>query len=474
MTRIYQKKELIILFFLCLSFVVIKLALSNYITFFWDAIANLSKPAYFFYNTNFHAIFLPANYVSDPPLLQLYVAFMWKILGRSLATTHIIMTIFPIISMVQLFILCKRLVSNKNFWFIYFMVLLDATFLSQTFLLDNDEVIVAFSLLSINAILSNKRTLLSLYLLGMGLVSIRGMDITLGLFVAYFLIYRRKGKKLYNDFVYALIPFLPVISLFLIYISAKKLLLGYFFISDINPWKEFADFVSFSGLIHNVLALGFAFIDYGRIFIWLLAFVLLWKYGHKKFFTSKLQSIWIIWISILGSMLFITLPIQNPIGERYFILHFLLFSLLIGIIMFENIKDQKAKIASFFIILALLSGNFWLYPEKKAQAWDASLVYIPYFSLRQQVIKYCEKEHIDLNTVGFGFPNTADLKYIDVNEDNRYFSDLDFKRNQYIIFSHFPNWDTQLDSIKHTKLLKTYRSLGLSMSIYKNTYYVNQ
>jgi len=472
--RDLKKSEILLVTFLCIGFIIAKLAFANYITFFWDAIANLSKPAYFYYETNFHTIFLPDNYVSDPPLLQLYIALMWKIFGKSLFTTHMVMSIFPLVTIFQLYILCKKFISEKNLWLIFFLVLVDTTFLTQELLIDNDEVVICFALLSINAILSNKRYLLALYLLGMGLVSIRGMDIVIGLGIAYLLIYYNRKMIIIANLFYALIPFLPILLLFTVYIISKKVLMGYFFISPTNPWKEYSNVVSPEGLIHNVLALGFVFLDYGRVFIWIIALFLLWKFGYKKIFTPNNYPLWIILFSIFFSMMLVTIPIQNPIGERYFTLHFLLFTLLIGGILFENLNFNKARLIVFLLIIGLLSGTFWIYPAKKAQAWDASLVHLPYYSLKKDVMSYFEERHIDFSTVGFGFPNTAEIKYIEVNNDNRHFTDLNFQKNKYIVYSHFPNWKSQLDSINHTTLIKTFRQGGIVMSIYKNTYLTNR
>jgi hypothetical protein len=89
-------------------------------------------------------------------------------------------------------------------------------------------------------------------------------------------------------------------------------------------------------------------------------------------------------------------------------------------------------------------------------------------------MSYFEERHIDFSTVGFGFPNTAEIKYIEVNNDNRHFTDLNFQKNKYIVYSHFPNWKSQLDSINHTTLIKTFRQGGIVMSIYKNTYLTNR
>ena len=71
-------KNLIFIFLIIILFIIFKLLWMNDITFFWDSISCLSKPANFFYVNNLNSIYY--NEITDngdPHIVTFLLAFCW-------------------------------------------------------------------------------------------------------------------------------------------------------------------------------------------------------------------------------------------------------------------------------------------------------------------------------------------------------------------------------------------------------------
>ena len=71
-----------------------------------------------------------------------------------------------------------------------------------------------------------------------------------------------------------------------------------------------------------------------------------------------------------------------------------------------------------FMLLGLLTGHFWIYPDPVAKGWDATLAHVPYFGLRREAITYLDNKGIPLETVGSDYPNLCANQYN--RSDQRY------------------------------------------------------
>ena len=64
-------------------------------SFFWDTVQLASKHAHWYYENNFHYLFLPETINSGhPPLFGMYLAVCWQLLGKSLIVSHFSMLPF--------------------------------------------------------------------------------------------------------------------------------------------------------------------------------------------------------------------------------------------------------------------------------------------------------------------------------------------------------------------------------------------
>ena len=127
---------------------------------------------------------------------------------------------------------------------------------------------------------------------------------------------------------------------------------------------------------------------------------------------------------------------------------------------------KKLKIALvLFWLVAITTGNLWIYPEKISQGWDSTLAHLPYYKIRKQALEYLDKQGIDFSKVQSFFPNNSSINDFDLNNDNRQFADFnnsskyvfysnvfnvsdedyDLVKNQYSVIKHFKNGRLYID-----------------------------
>ena len=123
----------------------------------------------------------------------------------------------------------------------------------------------------------------------------------------------------------------------------------------------------------------------------------------------------------------------------------------------------------------MISGNFWIYPDKIAKGWDATIAHIPYYQLRKKMINFIENKDISFNDVGSEVPNTEMIKYIDLSNDNRKFPLKNFDIHRYIFYSNIYNMftDEEIDELKNNWIVeKEYKCLQVYVRLYKNPKYI--
>jgi len=199
--------------------------------------------------------------------------------------------------------------------------------------------------------------------------------------------------------------------------------------------------VDLKGWLKNLVVVVWRLLDYGRIVLWSMAAFLLLQWLLKRknrtieedtssfntqTFTSKFQSLFLfIILPLIFYLPFITLR-QTPILHRYFLPTILLVSILF-VLFLGFIKSQKARNFAFVVaVMALLSGHFWVYPDRIAKGWDASLAYLSYFKLNDEATAYIEDKNISFEAVGSEFPAVNPRKFTHLKEtDLRHFIDKD-------------------------------------------------
>lgn len=439
--------------------------------FFWDHTAGYSMPADYLYTRGFLSILYPPHYVAEPPLAHLYLATLWKWFGRNLLVAHLSVALFSVGVIWQVYRLCQQ-TASRYAPYLFWLIMAEPALFTQLLLLSPDVILCFFALLSIRLLLAGRRLPLSLAGLCLGLVSIRGFVIASGLGLGYFLIQLLVEKKtLRKAFLHAFPPFLPVLLALGSWFLYRKIETGYWLYAPDFAYLEHRQWVDGARLLKNLLGLALRMADSGRIGVWILFFAALFKMGIRPFvaFITR-SSLALLYLGMLFVLLWVTLPVTNPFGDRYFLVLFILFALMTVRMAEEVYMPKQVRLSCIVLILVLLSGHAWVYPEKIAKAWDSVLSHMPYYSLRQEMIRHLDEEGIPVGEVSASFPLNARFDDTEINGDFRRFSPVDWEHSRYILYSNVYNWDDEsLRKIRtggNWKLVKEFRRGFVCMQLY--------
>ncbi len=456
-------------------FYVILTWLVRHNAFFWDTIQLGSKHAHWFYQNNFRCLILPESFDSGHiPGFGMYLALVWKIFGKSLPASHFAMLPFLLGIVWQAKSLINTIFSAKHATLILTLLLADATLLTQSTLISPDVLLVFFFLASINTLLQNKRLWFTFSILGLSVISMRGTMCVVAIYFWDCYIHYSSGnfqQKLYMllSRVPYYLPAFVVVSAFLLYHYMQTGWIGYH--SD-SPWAESFKIAGIMGVIRNFIIVGWRFVDFGRIFLWIfLIFAVFYFKQNKIKIDENIKRLAVLWIALLAVLTPNAILRVNLSAHRYFLPLYLVFTMVVCYILFVYFKPVRIKRAIFAILLVgLLSGNIWMYPDHIAKGWDATLAHLPYYSLRKKSINYLKNNNIELNKVGSDFPNLGSLQYIDLCSDTSSFVPKNFETNSYILTSNIFN-NAFYQELEQTdtnwELIKNYESWLVYFRLYR-------
>jgi hypothetical protein len=435
---------------------------------FWDSVTILSKPATYLFNTGLFHFHYPADIDNaDPQLVPFYIALAWKIFGRSILVTHLAFLPILISILIAIFHLAKKIFPREWVPYIFMLVCLDPTLMSQSIGLYQDSFLILFSILSINFLIGKNRIGQAIFLLLLCMVSRRGMLLAFAFMLANFanlwLLEKRPFVKTLKS---TFLPYFPA-DLFVIWFVIWRLYaFGWFFTTSQTNSGQLVDG---HGLVRNSIVLVRWFLDDGRLGLWLAFGIIFLKSREKKGFVSNNKELISYFVVALVVMMAVTIPLANPFGARYFTIHYLIFSLILSKLIISQVSIRRSKALFILFAILLFSGNFWIYPEKNSQSWDASLSNLAYFNLKKQTVDYFENKNINIETVGVGFPLNAPFDFSELNNDKRHFNNINFKSNNWIVYSNtFNLTDEQIDTIKKLPLVQEFKNGTVFVRIYKN------
>lgn len=462
--------------YFCWIFLVFLVLLTRQNSFFWDTVQLASKHANYYYSTNFSSLLLPTEMDSGHiPTFGIYIAFLWKIIGRTLEVSHFGMLPFALGIVFQTFQVCRKFVPEQFVGLASILVLADPSLLSQMTLVSPDVCLLFFFLLGLNSLLDNKKKWIMIAVFCMFLTSMRGMMISLCLLSLDIFIhidFKTTSRKIAQQLFTRSLLYLPAVMLFIGYNSFHYLEKGWIGFHEDSPWaKSFERVDHFKDFLFNIGLYAWRILDFGRFGAWLIALPLLVLYKKECCKTKPFRLLLFFTLVII-----IVLPInmlwaKNLMGYRYLIPIYLTFSLFTVTIIFSDFVNQKLKYTlSIFWLLCLVGGNFIVYPDKIAKGWDSTLAHLPYYKLRHQAIDYLDKEHIDFEQVQSFFPNLASIDQIDLNGDYRSFHYYEGKR-KYIFYSNIFNvTDQEYDEIHNKanyKCIKHFESQQVFIDIFE-------
>lgn len=395
--------------------------------FFWDAILQGSKYAWYYFETNFEQLIVPASLdAGHPPLFGLYLAGVWKLFGPSLVVSHFAMLPFLLGIVWQVYRLIDYFAIQHQFW-ILLLVVTNTILLGHGVLVSPDIVFLFCFLLALNGILYLKKWQIILGTMGLGLLSIRGLFALVALMGIHFKI----DQKLKPMAV-----FLPAILALGAYYIFHYLETGWLLSTPNEGWSHHRGIGGPKEIFRNGIILGWRLVDFGNLGLWVLFFLLFLK-SRRLLGESRMRLLFSIPLIILLCYAPALLLFKNPIGHRYLLPFYILFALLVAVWLMQS-RFNKPWI--FALVLAVqLSGNFWVYPRAIAKGWDCTLAHLPYYGLMDDMKMYLMEKGIDPQTVGTEFPNIGARKNIDLDLTHPGFVQKDLTTQSYLLYSNVFN-----------------------------------
>lgn len=456
-------------------FIVAKLLTANNF-FFWDTIQLGAKHACYYFDNNLKIGFLPDSIDSGHiPFFGYYLALVWTIFGKSLFVSHFAMIPFIIGIIVQLHKLLELFFEKQNIFFVMVLVFADPSISSQLLLISPDIFLLFFYLLTLNATLYGKRNIKITGAIGLCLISMRGMIALFSIFIVDFIPIIQTKENKFKSVVKAAFIYLPAVFLALLFFMLHYIEKGWFGFHSNSPWASSFELSTFKEIGYNVFILIWRFVDFGRIFLWLFFFVgFIFVFRNRIIKNKKVEIFLRYFLAFILAGLPIWLFFKSMAMHRYLLPGILLFTIIVALVIQECFNKHK-KIYFFLLTFLLISGNFWVYPDKIAMGWDATLAHIPYYSLHEKMVNFMLKNEIPINNTGSAFPNLADARYIYLDETKDItFLPYDFKQNRYIFQSNVYNdfSDNELDIlINKWNLIKEYKMAKVYIRLYKNPNY---
>ncbi len=420
--------------------------------YFWDNVQQTSKEAHWFYTNGFSELFLPGfgahpEIVSTgyhPPLMGMMTAILWFVLGKKLWVSHLFIGIVALFLIFQTFHLFRRVFPNNLYRWPAMVILLEPTLLAQIYMASPDLFLLTAFVVSLRAILDQKKLLLMMVLPFLMLINGRGMLIggTLFIFSVLHSLYVIKKQNSIRFWIDEILPFIPAAVFLAAYFGSYFYSHGWFFTHPDSPWAEgWKAHDNLSGVVKNLFAYGLRLIENGRFIIWLLAVFLLVKMWRAKQLNKLFDNLNIVLGSLILMMfslfLYFALSTKIVIGSRYYMPMFFVLYLLVFRWTTLLWKERGVKMLTLVAGIFFITGNFWVYPEKISTAWDSTLAHVPFYKLKAESIDFLLQEGVDFNEVSGGFAIAGHQKYFDLSESDLYISSD--TNNHYFIYSNVSN-----------------------------------
>ncbi len=424
-----------------LPFVALAVALTWYVQdngFFWDSILLASRYGQWYYQTRFSTLFVPEEIAGYPPLFGMYVAAGWHLFGKSVPVSHFLMLPFLVGIVWQLYLLVRRFLPPSWLFLSLLLIFLDPTLLAQSAQVAPDVVLLFLYLVCLNALLQRRHGLLGLALVFMALLSPRSQILLVAVFLTQLLLHWHENRNLRLSEVLRLMrPYVPAGLLLITWLGLHYRHFGWIGYAPSSAWSSYSALVSLKGFGLNLVFLAWRLLDFGRIALWVTAGILLWRF--KARFPKEAPKLLILLLVPLVTLSGVLVWFTNPIGHRYWLVVYVLLGLLTAHLLAQTPNLKLRRTLYVVLAVSLVSGHFWVYPERIAKGWDATLAHLPYFTLRQEMMTYLDQHQIDWQQVGSDFPNLAPPAATDLTHDQRHFPAKDLRRHTYILYSNVFN-----------------------------------
>lgn len=441
--------------------------LTRNVPFFWDAVA-VSQSSSWLYEHNFSQFVVPTE--MNPghlPLWETLITLGWKISERSVEISRLVLLFCNIAVFWQLLLFIK---SNKSLslpiWATV-IVLIEPTLLAQTTNINNDMLLLFFTLLGLNSIYKNQKIIYFIALTGVLFTNLRGISIFASLFVIDFLFYWFKLKENKQSFQW--ISYIPSLIIFGLFLAYQQSVLGWILKTPGHSHREMAGIYQ---ILKNNAAIAKSVLESGRIFMFFpLGILMVYLFKKKKWIDianeNKRLIICLFSFFIIFSVLFMVMT--NPLGPRYYMVCFLIATLLFLNLIFDLIHNlNKKRFLLAFVALGFLTGHLWIWPATISQAWDSTFAYLNYFPIKNKMEIYISEKDIDRNEIGANLNFNKELTELKPSTEKE-FSELDLSRNRYVLLSNIENstTDKEIHILRNSwKLEKSFSQMGVFINLY--------
>jgi len=445
--------------------------------YFWDNIQITSSEAHFFLKTNF-SIF-PTNYPNSefrftghPPTIGFFTALLWNIFGYHLWVSHLLIYIWALILIYNTLKLAKLFFSVKHASAVTLVLLLEPTILTQFVIASPDIILLTAFIISIRAIIEQKRVLLAVSLLVLFSISMRGIFAGIIILMAEILHFQITSEQKWTrkHVIKILSPYTPSFIILIVYYSIYLNINGWFFTN--SPYAEhYVTPSSLSKIFKHLAEFGIRSIENGRLLIWGFGIYTLynWLLNYKKLNERKVLVL-LIFLGLFTSYTIFIFITQMPFMARYFMPLYILLSIIAASGFIEIKNSNNFNFSILVLVLALqITGNFWIYPEKIAKPWDSTLGHISYYALRKECFSYIDDNKINYQDISADFCMYGNRKVTELYGQDKHISS---KRNKtYHIYSNISNTDDsfilELKNKQKWIEIKRFKSTFVCISIYK-------
>jgi hypothetical protein len=415
--------------------------------YFWDNIQQISKEAHWFYQTNFSSLLMPSQNSGaeiiatgyHPPLMGIMTAALWKLFGYSIWVSHIFIYFWAVLLVVNLWKLVQFLFPEKYQVWIFFIVLLEPTVLSQFAIASPDFILFTAFIICLRALFKKEPLLLAIGFFFLCCINMRGIFVgSILIIINYYSYYLENKNQLTFRAIGEIIPpFLPTLIILATYFTYYIVVQGWFF-SQSSEDGHYSAPNSVHRVIIHLAEFGLRSIENGRILIWILAAILIGIYLKYKTQLPLLTKVLVVYYSLLlGLYLLFVVITQMPFSARYFLPQFFLLTLLTTQGLIKHFKERRIKVLFILIICFELTGHFWIYPDKIAKSWDCTLAHLPYYQLREKCFDYIDAQKLDYKDISAGFCLYENRRFVELkNNDKTVRCDTSCK---YFIFSNISN-----------------------------------
>lgn len=398
--------------------------------FFWDTMHLASAQANWFHEHGLSSLLLPDEFDSGhPPLTGWLLALTWKLLGKGLIQSHLMMLPFLVIALWQMMLILRHYFPEE-YGYLAFLFFLNPILLTQAMLVSPDIILFAGFFLTLHGILSKRDIKILAGSIILATVSLRGMSCVAALAV-FGLVHSTRTGALRQLAIY--VPSGILASIFLWYHYQAKGWIGY---HPDSPWAYSFAPAGLRGLLRNIAVTAWRLCDQGMIFLWLPPLWITLKKGPGIWSARTRQ------LLALSLILFAFLVVPQ-FFYRALLMHRYLFPFISALTLaaFSIIRDHEIPVRRYVTLSSLLvvSGFFWIYPDHISKGWDVMPLHYGYYGARKEMLDKMGELNINPAQTGSNFPSEMPSTITDLGVDSRAYAPLDLSSNRYVLYTNVSN-----------------------------------